>query len=71
MSTIVIDGVDKPTQTIMLIGADGEAVDSTQQGAIADAAYTDATGAASGTVIALLKGIYVQLAAINENTATP
>lgn len=40
-------------------------------GAVSAAAYTDDTGAASGTVIALLKGIYVQLAAINANTASP
>lgn len=33
---------------------------STQQGAIANPAYTDDTGAANGTMIALLKGIYVQ-----------
>lgn len=41
---------------------------STQQGAIANPAYTDATGAANGTMIALLKGIYVQLAEINAKT---
>lgn len=35
---------------------------STQQGAIANPAYTDATGAANGTMIALLKGLYVQQA---------
>jgi hypothetical protein len=33
-------------------------------GAIDDAAYADDTGAADGTVVALLKGIYVQNAAI-------
>lgn len=50
---------------------------STQQGAIANPAYTDATGAANGTMIALLKGIYVQQAQmitllndIKTNTAT-
>ena len=37
---------------------------STQQGAIANAAYTDVTGAANGTMIALLKGLFVQNAAI-------
>lgn len=37
-------------------------------GTTATALYTDATGAAAGTVIALLKGIYVQLAAINAKT---
>lgn len=37
-------------------------------GAVDDAAYTDATGAADGTMIALLKGIFVQLAIIATNT---
>lgn len=41
---------------------------ATQQGAVADAAYTDVTGAANGTMIALLKGIFVQLAEINAKT---
>lgn len=40
-------------------------------GTTATAAYTDATGAAAGTVIGLLKGIYVQLAAINAKTPAP
>lgn len=44
------------------------AAGSTQQGAVANAAYTDATGSANGTMIALLKGIYVQLAEINAKT---
>ena len=104
MSSIKIEGVDKPTQTVAIVTSDGTVVDSfggggggtsevevtnfpatqpvsgtvtvtalatagsTQQGAIANAAYTDATGAASGTMIALLKGIFVQLAAINAKT---
>lgn len=34
------------------------------QGTSSSVAYTDVTGAANGTVIALLKGIYVQNAAI-------
>lgn len=45
-------------------------------GAVDDAAYTDATGDADGTVIALLKGLYVQnsqiitlLTAIEANTS--
>lgn len=38
-------------------------------GDIDDAAYADPTGAADGTAIALLKGIYVQLAIIAANTA--
>ena len=38
-------------------------------GAASAALYTDATGAANGTAIALLKGIYVQLAIIAQNTA--
>ena len=37
---------------------------STQQGAIANAAYSDATGVANGTMISLLKGIFVQQAAM-------
>lgn len=41
---------------------------STNTGATNAAAYTDATGAAAGTMIALLKGIYVQLAEINAKT---
>lgn len=36
--------------------------------ALAGAAYTDATGAATGSIASLLKGIYVQLVAINANT---
>lgn len=106
MSSRQIAGVDKPTQTVMVIGADGEPVDfggggggasqvevtnfpatqpvsgtvtvtalatagSTQQGAVANVAYADATGVASGTMIALLKGIYVQLAEINAKTVGP
>lgn len=50
---------------------------STQQGAIANPPYADPTGAASGTMVALLKGIYVQnaqmitlLTAIRDNTAS-
>lgn len=43
---------------------------STQQGAISNAAYTDVTGAASGTMISLLKGFFVQLAEINAKTPT-
>lgn len=35
-----------------------------------DAPYSDETGAAEGTIIALLKAIYLQLVAINTNTAT-
>lgn len=49
---------------------------STQQGAIANPAYTDETGAANGTMIALLKGLFVQnaqmialLSEIRDNTA--
>lgn len=37
-------------------------------GAASAALYTDATGEANGTAIALLKGIFVQLAIIAENT---
>lgn len=33
--------------------------DNATQGAIADAAYADATGAASGSLVALLKGLFV------------
>ena len=40
-------------------------------GEIDDVAYADPTGADDGTVISLLKGCYVQLAAINTNTAGP
>ncbi len=40
-------------------------------GAASAAAYVDPTGAAAGTVIALLKGIYVQLAEINAKTPAP
>jgi len=40
-------------------------------GAVDDAAYADATGADDGTMIALLKGIYVQLAEINAKTPGP
>lgn len=45
---------------------DGYALLVTQgsDGAVDDAAYTDATGDADGTVITLLKGLYVQNAAI-------
>lgn len=51
---------------------------STQQGAVANPPYADSTGAASGTMVALLKGLFVQnaqiitlLTAIRDNTATP
>lgn len=105
MSSTQIAGVDKPTQTVMVIGSDGQPVDfgggggssqvevtnfpatqpvsgtvavtalatagSTQQGAVANAAYTDVTGAANGTMISLLKGIFVQLAEINAKTPGP
>lgn len=37
---------------------------STNIGAVSAAAYADDTGAANGTLVALLKGIYVQNAAI-------
>lgn len=40
-------------------------------GAVGAAAYTDVTGAANGTAIALLKGIFVQLAEINAKTVAP
>lgn len=43
-------------------------VSSVGNGASDDAAYSDPTGAADGTMIGLLKGIYVQLAIIAENT---
>ena len=53
-------------------------VSMTGGGASDDAAYADDTGAADGTTISLLKGIYVQNAAIialltqiETNTATP
>ncbi|MDX3929110.1 MAG: hypothetical protein QHC90_25330 [Shinella sp.] len=98
MSTIQLPNTDKPTQTVLLVGADGEPVEigggggtsqvqvtnfpatqpvsgtvtatgpltNAQQTAItgtsATAAYADSTGAAAGTVIALLKGLYVQQA---------
>jgi hypothetical protein len=39
-------------------------------GTAADTAYADSDGSDAGTMIALLKGIYVQLVAINANTAT-
>lgn len=42
----------------------GGAVSNATIGAVDDAAYTDATGDADGTVITLLKGLYVQNAAI-------
>lgn len=47
------------------------AITSGAIGEVDDAAYADPTGEADGTVVALLKGCYVQLAAINANTATP
>lgn len=44
---------------------------NTSAGVGSSPVYTDATGAASGTMIGLLKGIFVQLAAINAKTPTP
>lgn len=49
------------------IAIDGD-VSNAAIGAVGDDAYTDDTGAADGTVIALLKGCFVQLAQIAENT---
>lgn len=53
-------------------------VSMTGGGAADDAAYSDNTGAADGTTVSLLKGIYVQNAAvialltqIEANTAAP
>lgn len=72
-----------PIYSVMNVNADGDPANSTvtvtgiatagstQQGAVANAAYTDATGAASGTMISLLKGIYIQLAEINAKTPDP
>lgn len=107
MSTTQLPDMDERTQTVMVIGPDGQPIDfgggggsdpqsvnignwpetqpvsgtvavtalatagSTQQGAIANAAYTDVTGAANGTMISLLKGIFVQLAEINAKTPGP
>lgn len=103
MSSVEIPGVDKPTQTVMVIGSDGQPVDfgdgsGTQDvnvtntsipvtGPLTDAEFTgvagllsaqpyaDDTGAGDGSIIGLLKGIYVQnvqiiahLAAIETNT---
>lgn len=39
-------------------------VTMTGGGSVSDAAYSDDTGAADGSVVSLLKGIYVQNAAI-------
>lgn len=53
-------------------------VNMASSGGTSDAAYSDATGAADGSVVSLLKGIYVQNAAmialltqIETNTAAP
>lgn len=52
-----------PIYSVMLV--DGDSVPAS---AADDAAYDDATGAADGTLISLLKGIYIQLAEINAKT---
>lgn len=52
-------------------GLPSSGVEAATVGDVDAVAYADDTGAASGTVISLLKGIYVQLAAINANTASP
>lgn len=49
----------------------GDGEGSNPTGAPDDEAYTDATGAAEGTIISLLKGIFVQLAEINAKTPGP
>lgn len=38
-------------------------------GAVDDEVYSDPTGAADGSAISLLKGIYVQLCIIADNTS--
>jgi hypothetical protein len=53
---------DRHVLGVRILG-DGEG-GSDPTGAVDDAAYSDATGAADGSVIALLKGIYVQNAAM-------
>lgn len=49
----------------------GDSEGSNPTGAPDDEAYTDVTGAAEGTMISLLKGIFVQLAEINAKTPEP
>jgi hypothetical protein len=53
---------DRPVVGVRILGDGSGGSDPT--GAVDDAAYSDDTGAANGSVIALLKGIIVQNAAI-------
>src|SRR6266567_7318810 len=55
------DAGNKKSAPVSVYAKDGSNV---TQGAQADAAYTDGTGAASGTGMGLFKGIFVKLAAI-------
>jgi len=66
MATVTVSGKKTGMDVNVINSSDAELSAST--GAVDDTAYSDATGAADGTVIALLKGIFVQLAVIATNT---
>jgi len=72
MSTFNIPGLDRPTSAVVVVDQNG----APAIGATDAAAYADDTGAADGSLTALLKGIYVQnaqiialLTAIEQNTS--
>lgn len=67
-TAFIDDANPLPTKLISVggavtISADLVSADTAMLGTVSDATYTDATGAASGTLIALLKGVFGKLAA--------
>lgn len=65
----VPEGISRDSIRAVVELLDGGSGSTAAQGAVDDEAYADNTGAADGTVISLLKGIYVQLTIIAANTA--
>ncbi|HWT40092.1 MAG TPA: hypothetical protein VN081_02370 [Dongiaceae bacterium] len=74
MAQLVTGRTDSNNEVPVRVDADGNIGIISGEGSasaignIDDPAYTDATGAADGTMISLLKGCYVQLAAVDANT---
>lgn len=72
MSQLIAGQTDTGAIAAVRVDADGNlgTLGGAEAGAVDDAAYDDPTGAADGTVVALLKGIYVKLCEIEVNTST-
>lgn len=70
MPQLVSGRTDANAEIPLRVDADGNlgTLGGAEAGAVDDAAYDDPTGAADGTVVALLKGCYVKLSEIAENT---